>query len=149
MQVILVEDVHNLGQIGDQVSVKPGYARNYLLPKGLAMPASTENARRLAHEKRIADFKAQKARAADEDTARKMGGMSVTIARKVGEQDKLYGSVTAADLEEALAEKGLKVDRRKIQLGEAIKSLGTYEVTVALRKDVKATLTVTVEAEQD
>lgn len=147
MQVILIEDVDNLGQIGDQVKVKNGYARNFLLPKHLAIPASTGHARRLAHERRLAELKAAKAKADDQATAKKLSGTTVTIARKVGENDKLYGSVTAIDVEQALSEGGLPISRRKILIDEPIKALGSYDVTVRLRADVETTVKVHVVAD--
>jgi large subunit ribosomal protein L9 len=147
MQVILVSDVDNLGQIGDVVNVKPGYARNFLLPKKLAVSASTGSAKRLAHEKRLAELEAMKARAADELLVGRVRDKSVTIARKVGEQDKLYGSVTAIDIEEALAEEGLEVDRKKIQLAEPIKAAGVYDVPIKLRADLSTEIKVWVVAE--
>ena len=147
MQVILVKDVEHLGQIGDLVKVKPGFARNYLLPQALAIPASVKQAKRLAHERRIADFEAAKAREADQALVGKLAKLSVTIARKAGEQDKLYGSVTTADIEAALAEEGIELSRRKMQLDEPIKAVGVYEIPVKLRKDLSAQLKVWVVAE--
>lgn len=147
MQVILIEDVPNLGQIGEQVNVKPGYARNYLLPRGLAISASTKNAKRLKHDRKLAELKAAKARKDDEAVAAKLNGMNLEIQRKVGEQDKLYGSVTAIDVEKALEDQGLSVDRRKILLDEPIKTLGIFEVPVRLRAGVEAQIKVVVTAE--
>ena len=147
MELILIKDVDNLGQIGDQVNVKAGYARNYLLPKKMAISASTNNAKRLAHERRLAAHHAALARAEDEAVVAKLAEISVTIARKAGEQDKLYGSVTSLDIEQALAEDGVKLDRRKIQLVEPIKAVGVYEVPVKLRADLAAQLKVWVVAE--
>jgi large subunit ribosomal protein L9 len=132
MQVILVEDVPNLGNIGEQVNARDGYARNYLFPNKLAIPASVNNKRRLDHEKKVAGFKLAKAKQAAEAVASQLKNTTITIARKVGETNKLFGSVTTQDIEAALAEKGVKVDRRKIVLGQPIKELGEYDVTIKL-----------------
>ncbi|HET6344627.1 MAG TPA: 50S ribosomal protein L9, partial [Myxococcota bacterium] len=109
--------------------------------------ASTKNKRQLEHEKRVAGFKRAKARAAAEAVAKKIGGLSVKIARKVGEQDKLYGSVTPHDVQEALQAKGIEVDRRKLDLHEPIKALGDYEIAIRLADDIRATVKVSVVAE--
>lgn len=147
MQVILLEDMPNLGGIGEQVNVRPGYGKNYLFPNKIAVPASVNNAKRLTHEKRQAGFKLAKAKAEAEAVAKKLTGTQVSIARKVGEQNKLFGSVTAHDVEQALAEKGVKVDRRKIELGETIRQLGEYDVKVKLVGGVAANVKLTVVAE--
>ncbi len=147
MEVILIDQVSNLGDIGDQVNVKAGYARNYLLPQKLAISASTKNAKRLAHERRYAEVKAAAARAEDEAVVARLADVSVTIARKSGEQDKLYGSVTTIDIEQALAEEGIAVDRRKLELAEPIKTVGVYEIPVKLRSNLTAKVKVWVVAE--
>ena len=147
MDVILIEDVANLGNIGDLVTVKSGYGRNYLLPQKLAIPASTKNRRRLEHEKRIADGRLKKANVEAERYAAKLANTSVTIARKVGEQDKLYGSVTAHDVATALEDEGINIDKRKLVLEEPLKELGVYQVPVRLRGDVTAEVKVWVVAE--
>ena len=133
--------------VGDQVTVKPGYARNFLIPKQFAIAASTKNGRRLAHENRLVAHKAKLARAEDEALLGKLSDISVTLARKVGEQDKLYGSVTSLDIEQGLAADGVTLDRRKIQLVEPIKALGVYEVPVKLRPDLETQIKVWVVAE--
>ena len=147
MQVILTEDVPNLGHIGEQVKVRDGYARNYLLPKNLAIVASVKNRRRLEHEKRLVQHRVAKARAEAEALKGRLEELSITVARRVGEQDKLYGSVTAHDIAKVLAEEGITVDRRKIELEEPIKELGVYDVPVRLGPEVHATLKVWVVAE--
>ena len=147
MQVILLEDMPNLGDIGEQVNARDGYARNYLFPNKLAVPASVNNAKRLAHEKRVANFRLAKAKAEAEGVAKKLSSTAVSIARKVGEQNKLFGSVTAHDIEQALTEKGAKVDRRKIELAEPIRSLGEYDVKVKLVGGITANVKVSVVAE--
>lgn len=148
MEVILVEDVPNLGSIGSLVKVTPGYARNYLLPKKLAILASVNNKRRLEHEKRIANFAKAKAKATGEELAKRLGHLSLRISRKVGEQDKLFGSVSAHDVQAALATAGFEVDRRGLDLKEPIKALGEYTINVRLPGDVKTSVKVAVVAEQ-
>jgi large subunit ribosomal protein L9 len=147
MKVILREDVYNLGKSGDLVTVKDGYARNYLLPRNLAMLANEANVRQLQHEKAVIALRQQKLKNAAQDLARKFEGASVKITRKVGEQDKLYGSVTALDIAEALAAANLKVDRRMIHLPEPIRSVGTFEVEIRLHREVTVKVAVTVEGE--
>ncbi len=147
MEVILIEEVPSLGDVGEQVTVKDGYARNFLLPKKLAIPASVKNRRRLEHEKRLVSFRVAQARKEAESMAEKLANTSITIARKVGEQDKLFGSVTAHDIARALADEGVEIDRRKIQLEEPIKVLGVYEVPVKLSGEVPAQVKIWVVAE--
>jgi large subunit ribosomal protein L9 len=147
MKVILREEVENLGKGGEVVDVKPGYGRNYLLPRGLAVIATTKNVRELDHEKAMAAAKAAKLRASAEAVAKRLSETPVTLKRKVGEQDKLYGSVTAMDVAEALAARGLSIDRRSIDLAEPIKSVGKFEVPVKLHSEVAGKVKVTVEAE--
>jgi len=147
MDVILIEDVSNLGHIGDLVSVKGGYGRNYLLPQSKAIIASTKNRRQLDHQKRLASFRLAKANAEAKDWASKLSGTSITIARKAGEQDKLFGSVSTHDIAAALSDEGVEIDRRKIELKDPIKTLGVYQVPVRLRGDVKAEVKLWVVAE--
>jgi large subunit ribosomal protein L9 len=144
IQVILKEDVANLGKSGELVSVKPGFGRNYLIPQGLAMIATKKNVARLEHEKRIAMARSAKLRKEAETSAAALGSVHVTIARQVGEGDKLFGSVTARDIEEALAAAGHKVDKKKIHLADAIKALGEYTVGVKLARDVVTQIKVSV-----
>ena len=145
MEVILIEDVPNLGDIGDLVTVKPGYGRNFLIPRKMAIPASSKNKARLEHEKRNAAFKLGKAKVASAEAAKQLGKVTLTFTRKVGEQDKLFGSVTSHDIAQALIEKGVTVDRRKVVLQEPIKAIGEYKVTVKLRADIVGEVTVKVE----
>lgn len=147
MKVILREDVYNLGKSGELVNVKDGYARNFLLPRNLAMLANEANVRQLQHEKSVIELRQQKMKGAAQDLAKKFDGASVKITRKVGEQDKLYGSVTALDVAEALAAANLKVERRMIHLPEPIRSVGTFEVELRLHREVTAKVSVTVEGE--
>lgn len=147
MQVILLEDMPNLGGIGEQVNARDGYARNFLFPNKLAVPASVNNAKRLQHEKRLANFRLAKAKAEAEGLSKKLSSTSVKIARKVGEQNKLFGSVTAHDIEQALAEAGVKIDRRKIELAEPIRAIGDYDVKIKLVSGVSANVKVSVTPE--
>ena len=149
MKLILREDVENLGKGGDLVDVKPGYGRNFLLPRGLAVAANPKNVRELEHQKAIAQAKAAKLKASAEAVAKRLSDTPVSLKRKVGEQDKLYGSVTAMDVAEALAARGLQIDRRSIDLSEPIKTVGDFEVPVKLHRDVPAKLKVKVEAETE
>lgn len=147
MKIILREDVVDLGHSGEIVTVKDGYGRNYLLPRKLAVLASDKNLRQLEHEKAVIAARQAKLKAAAQDEAKKIGAVKVTIARKVGEQDKLYGSVTTLDIAEALAAKGTQIDRRHLHLAEPIKALGSYDVELRLHRDVNATVKVEVVAE--
>jgi large subunit ribosomal protein L9 len=136
MQVILLDDVPKLGNTGDLVSVKPGYARNYLLPKNKAALASERNKRELEHQQREAAKKREKMKAGAVDLGNKVDNAIVTVARKVGEQDKLFGSVTTQDIERALASIGFEIDRRRILLEQPIKALGIYKIGIKLHADV-------------
>ena len=147
MEVILREDVQALGKAGELVKVKPGYARNFLLPKGLAYEATEGNRKRI-----LAESKARVARAAEEVSAAqavaaKLAGVSVTLARKAGEGDRLFGSITAQDIADSLAKQGHAVDKRKIELEHPIKTLGVHTVPLRLHHEVQAELRVTVVAE--
>ncbi|HZY02058.1 MAG TPA: 50S ribosomal protein L9 [Anaeromyxobacteraceae bacterium] len=147
MKLILREDVENLGKGGELVEVKPGYGRNYLLPRGLAVLANPRNLREIEHQKQVAAAKAAKMRASAEALARRLAETPLSLKRKVGEQDKLYGSVTAMDIAEALAQRGLSVDRRSIDLSEPIKTVGEFEVPVKLHHEVAGRVKVKVEPE--
>jgi len=147
MKVILREDVYNLGKSGELVTVKDGYARNFLLPRNLAMLANEANVRQLQHEKSVIELRQAKMKSAAQELGKKFDGASVKITRKVGEQDKLYGSVTALDVAEALAAANLKVERRMIHLPEPIRSIGTFEVELRLHREVTAKVQVVVEGE--
>ncbi len=147
MKVILREDIENLGKSGELVTVKDGFARNYLLPRKKAVLASEQNLRQLEHEKGVISARNAKLKGAAEEQAKKIGSIKVTIKRKVGEQDKLFGSVTALDIAEAVAAQGQNVDRRAIHLAEPIKSTGSFEVELRLHSEVKAKIKVDVVAE--
>jgi len=144
MKVILREDVPNVGRSGELVNVKPGFGRNYLLPRKLAVLANEANVKQLEHDRAVISARQAKLRGNAEEQAKRINAVSVTIGRKVGEQDKLFGSVTALDIAEALAAKGQKVDRRHIHLPEPIKTVGSHEVEIRLHRDVAAKIKVEV-----
>jgi len=145
MKVILTDDLKGLGHRGDVVTVAPGYARNYLLPKELAYPATPGNVKRLEQEKHRYDARMAKEKDQAGDIAKAMEGVKIVLRKKAGEQDAIYGSVTTADLAAALAAKGITVDKRKIDLEEPIKRLGEHTVHVKLHRDVTVTLKVSVQ----
>lgn len=147
MQLILVEDIPSLGSAGELVTVKPGFGRNYLLPRKLAVVASAQNVRNLEHQKAVITAREAKRKGEALEQAKKIESVKVTIARKVGEQDKLYGSVTAIDIADALAAAGQTVDRRQLHIGEAIKTLGTHDVELRLHREVVAKIKVEVVAQ--
>jgi large subunit ribosomal protein L9 len=148
MQVILRDDLDNLGKSGEVVNVKPGYARNYLLPRGLAIKATASDVKRVEHEKRVIAARTAKMAKEAQAEADKLSQVSVSIARAVGEEDKLYGSVTSRDIAEALAAQSVKIDSKKIHLGEPIKTLGMTEVQIKLGRGVNATIKVWVVKEE-
>lgn len=147
MQIILQEDVEKLGTRGQLVNVAEGYARNYLLPRKLGIPASPENRKRI--EKIRADFAKREAveREDSQKLAEMIGSVTLKLARKAGENDQLFGSVTAADISEALSAQGYNVEKRKIQLDEPIKLVGEYPIALKLHPDVVATVKLVVERE--
>jgi len=144
IQVILQQDVPNVGTSGELVKVRPGFARNYLLPRQLAVPATAAQVNRVEHEKAVAIAKAEKLKKESRELAEKISALQLKIARSVGEDDKLFGSDTAKEIHEAAAAHGVSFDRKKIQLGEPLKALGTFEIPVKLLTDVVATLKVEV-----
>lgn len=147
MKIILREDVENLGKSGELVEVRNGYGRNFLLPRGKAVLANEKNVRQLEHERTVISAKQAKMKAGATELAGKIGKAQVKIARKVGEQDKLFGSVTTLDIADALSGQGIKVDRRQIHLAEPIKTTGSFEVEVRLHPEVPAKIKVDVVAE--
>ena len=147
MEVILREDVPHLGHIGDVVNVKPGYARNYLLPRGLAVVANRRNLRELEHQRRMAAEKRERVRRAAEGLAEQLGKLRLVVRARAGEEGKLFGSVTNLDLERALAERGIAIDRRRIRLPEPIKQVGEHRVPVHLGVGVSCELVVEVQPE--
>ena len=144
MELILREDVQYLGKAGDVVKVKDGYGRNFLLPKGLAYLATEGNKKRIAFEAdRLTRQRAAEKQAA-EGEATKLTGVSLTFPMKVGEEDKLYGSVTAGDIQRRLEEMGIHVDKRKIDLPEPIRSLGAFTVGIKIHADVRPEISIQV-----
>lgn len=144
MEVILRDHVDNVGKRGDVVNVADGFARNYLLPRQLALPATDANKQWIARERKIAEAREAEERVAAEAVADRLVALDLQIARKVGENDTLYGSVTNADIAELLKQKGFDVDRRKILLPDPIRSLGESHIPVKLHRDVTAQLKITV-----
>lgn len=144
VQVILREDVDSLGHAGDLVSVKPGFARNYLIPQGKAIAATEASKRELEHQQRVIAEKVRREREALEAERKKYDGVEIEIAAQAGEEGKLFGSVTSAQIAETLLERGLEIDRRRIDLAEPIKALGEHDVVIKLHRDVTATLKVKV-----
>jgi large subunit ribosomal protein L9 len=142
LQVILQSDVPNLGGSGELVKVRPGFARNFLLPRKLAVPATSAQINRLNHEKAVAVARADKNKKEAQVLAEKISALKITIARPVGEDDKLFGSVTAKEIENEVKKTGLAFDRKKMQLAEPLKTLGIFEIPVKLMADVTATLKV-------
>jgi large subunit ribosomal protein L9 len=147
MEVILRDDVSNLGTRGQVVKVAPGYARNFLIPKKLAVAATESNKKIVEQERQAHLRKEAKLQGEAQELAKLVNGVSVTITQKAGENDQLFGSVTSKDVADAMAAKGFTIDRRKIQLDEPIKSLGEFKVPVKLHKDVTAEVTVVVAKE--
>lgn len=144
MDVILRDHVEHLGRRGEIVKVADGYARNYLLPRKLALPATDANRKWVERERKLAEVRDSEERGAAEAIAKRLQALDLTINRKVGENDQLYGSVTNADIAELLAVKGFEIDRRKILLPDPIKALGENTVPVKLHRDVTAQLKVIV-----
>jgi large subunit ribosomal protein L9 len=147
MEVILREHVDNLGRRGDVVKVAEGYARNYLLPRKLALAVTEANKRQIERERKIADAREAEEKSEAEGFAQRLGQIELEIGRRVGENDTLYGSVTSADIAHALQAKGFEVEKRKIQLHEPLKALGETTVPVKIHRDVTAQVRVKVVAE--
>jgi large subunit ribosomal protein L9 len=144
VEVILKEDVANLGERGERVQVARGYARNYLFPHSLAVEANAGNVRALTEETKMRDLRENKTKRTAERMAQKLSGVSVTATVQVGEDEKLFGSVTSNDIEELLRGQGYEIDRKRILLEEPIKALGVYTVPVKLHRDVDASVKVWV-----
>lgn len=147
IEVILREDIESLGRAGEMVRVKPGYARNYLLPQGLAYEATEGNKKRIAAETRARAARHQAERADAERLAAELGKVGLALTGKAGEEGKLFGSITAQDIADALAREGHPVDRRRIELEHPIKTLGEHAVAVRLHPEVHAEVRVSVVAE--
>jgi len=147
IEVILREDIQTLGRAGEMVRVKPGYARNYLLPQGLAYEATEGNLKRIAAETRVRAAKDQAERSEAERVAGTLNGLTLTLKGKAGEEGKLFGSITSQDIADALASEGYSFDRRRIELEHPIKTTGTNTVSLRLHPEVHAELRVSVVAE--
>jgi large subunit ribosomal protein L9 len=148
MEVILRDHVEHVGKRGEIVRVADGYARNYLLPRKLALPATEANKQWIARERKIAEAREGEERSAAEALADRLVALDLSVARRVGDNDQLYGSVTNADIAELLKEKGFEIDRRKILLPDPLRALGESHVPVKLHRDVTAQLKVTVVKEE-
>lgn len=144
MQVILREDVEHLGKIGDLVSVADGFGRNFLLPRKKAALATTKNVKALEHEKRVIAERMKKLMDESTAQARRIGSVSITVDRQAGEDDKLFGSVTAMDIHEALKKEGIEVDKKRILLEDPIKRLGEHAVSIKMQQGITAELKVFV-----
>ncbi len=144
MKIILKEDIKKIGKMGQIVDVANGYARNYLVPKGLALEASTKNIRSLEHEKKIIQEKAKKLKDSAQDIGSRISSMTLTIKAKAGEEEKLFGSVTTMDIAEALLNEGIEIDKKRISLEEPIKRLGSYSVQIKLHSDVSVPLSIQI-----
>jgi large subunit ribosomal protein L9 len=148
MKVILKEDIPKLGTMGETVSVAPGYGRNYLIPQGKAVLATSKNLKELEHQRQLILRKAELVRKDAESFAEKFRGLTLTLARKVVDEDKIYGSVSVGDISQALEEAGVEIERKMIDLTEPIKSLGEFQVPVKVHANVTAELTVQVVKEE-
>lgn len=146
IQVILRQDVDKVGKTGELVRVRPGFARNYLLPRQLAVPATDAAVHRIEHERAVALVRTEKARREAQTSADRLGALPIRIVQKAGEDGRLFGSVTTKDIETALKVQGVVIDRRKIELAEPIKAVGNYQIPIKLVSDVSAILKVEVVA---
>ncbi len=144
MKIILRQDHENLGEAGKIINVKPGFARNFLIPQGLAMAASPQNKKRFENEKKQMNWRKEQEKRKAEELAKTLENVSCTITVQVGEEDKLFGSVTSQNIAESLESQGYEIDKRKIQLEEPIKSLGIYSVPIKLHTEVDAKVKVWV-----
>jgi large subunit ribosomal protein L9 len=148
MEVILREHVEHLGARGDVVKVTPGYARNYLLPRKLALAVTENNKRQIERERKLAEARDMEEKSAAEAVAARIGALEIEIPRRVGENDALYGSVTSADVAQALKDKGFEVDKRKIQMPEPLKALGESTIPVKIHREVVAQVKVKIVADK-
>lgn len=148
MRLVLTEEVASLGNVGDIVNVKAGYGRNYLLPQKKAMLADSKNVKAMEHAKLMADHKVRKMKVEFESIAEKMAKLTITLSHKVGEGDKLFGSVTSMEIEKALKEHGFEIDRKKILLEKPIKVLGKFTVPVKLHPEITSDLKIEVVREE-
>lgn len=144
LQVILQSDVDNVGKSGELVKVRPGYARNFLLPRGFAVPATASEVNRLNHEKAVALAKFEKSKKEAKVVADKLSSLVIKMSRAVGEDNKLFGAVTSKEIEAAIKAQGIEFDKKKMHLAEPIRTLGTFEIPVKLMPEITATLKVEV-----
>jgi large subunit ribosomal protein L9 len=148
MQVILKEDVHNLGKAGELVKVKPGYGRNFLIPQGKAVVATASNVKQIEHEKKLISAKQAQLGKDAQAMADKLATVEVQIERQAGEEDKLFGSVTSRDIAEALKDKGVTIDHRKVHMAEPIKTIGYHTIEIRLGTGVTGKIKVVVVPKQ-
>lgn len=144
MKVILQKDISNLGEAGDVKEVAEGYARNYLLPKKLVIPYNESSAKAIEHQKKLVKIKKEKRKKEGQKLVEALSNVALTIGAQVGEEDKLFGSVTAIDIAQKLSQMGYSIDKRKIVLSEPIKKAGEHEVKIKLDEGLSATIKVTV-----
>lgn len=144
MKLILKDDIKNLGAMGQIVDVSDGFARNYLVPKGLAVEANTKNVKALEHDKRIIQEKAKKIKNQAQEFSEKISGMTLIIKAKAGEEGKLFGSVTSMDIAEQMKQEGIEIDKKKISIEEPIKRIGSYTVGIKTHPEITAQLNVQV-----
>ncbi|MEK6672277.1 MAG: 50S ribosomal protein L9 [Nitrospirota bacterium] len=147
MKVILKEDLKSLGKMGSVVNVSDGYARNFLIPKKIAVEANTKNVKALEHEKRLIKERAGKLNREAQGMSEKLSSVKLTLSAKAGEEERLFGSITTMDIAEALKKEGLEIDRKRIVLDEPIKRLGSYTVAVKISPDITGQLSVQIIAE--
>jgi len=148
MRVILLSDVKHWGRRGDEVEVRQGFARNYLIPNGIALEANDQNRSYFEHQRKKIELKAQHEREAAAAIAAELAGVKLTIAKRAGATETLYGSVTSSEVADALEAKGIVLDRRRIDLGGGIKTLGEHKITISLHPEVEVDLELTVTAEE-
>lgn len=147
MKVLLKEDVIKLGSVGDEVEVKDGYGRNFLIPTGKALLATPKNVKQFRHQKSIVDHKVRKLKGAAQEVADKIAKLSISVTKKVGDQGKLFGSVTSQEIADLVAAQGVDIDRRKIQMPEPVKTLGEFKIPVKLHPEVVAQINLSVVAD--
>jgi large subunit ribosomal protein L9 len=148
MKVLLKEDVPKLGSVGDEVEVKDGYGRNFLIPTGKALLATPKNLKQFRHQKSIVEHKVKKFKGVAQGVADQLAKLSLSVKKKVGEQGKLFGAVTSQEIADLVSAQGVEIDRRKIQLGEPIKSLGEFKIPIKLHPEIIAEFTLTVTGEE-
>lgn len=149
MKIILLEDIENVGKKGDIVRVKDGFARNYLIPKGVAIKVTKSNLKMIEEKKKKLEKEREKEIKTVEELKNRIESLEINIKKKAGEEDTLFGSVTSSDIEEALKNEGIEIDKKNILLHEHIKKLGEYEVEIRIHPSIKANLKIKVEKEEE